>query len=80
MPSSWSLPEPTLAAASEKPKLPPGYAAEPKWDDFRALASHGRQGRVRLRSRSGGTLADTFAEIVRAAAHLPQGTVFDRVT
>ncbi|MEU2552396.1 hypothetical protein ABZ589_12070 [Streptomyces sp. NPDC013313] len=33
---TWTLPEPTLAAPGSDPALPPGWAAEPKWDGFRA--------------------------------------------
>ncbi len=33
----WTLPEPMLAEPGNNPALPPGWAAEPKWDGNRAL-------------------------------------------
>nr|WP_260860117.1 hypothetical protein [Streptomyces cupreus] len=56
-----------LAAAVNSPDLPQGWAAEPKWDGFRAQISV-EAGRVVLRSRRGTDLAGMFPEIVAATA------------
>ncbi|WP_435845729.1 ATP-dependent DNA ligase [Streptomyces griseofuscus] len=70
------LPEPMLAAPTPEPVLPPGWAAEVKWDGFRALLSLDA-GRLVLRSRQGADLAPAFPEIRAAAAHLPDATALD---
>lgn len=36
---TWTLPEPMLAAPVSDPDLPPGWAAEPQWDGWRAMLS-----------------------------------------
>ncbi|TQJ36856.1 hypothetical protein OHU34_01110 [Streptomyces sp. NBC_00080] len=33
---TWHLPQPILAAPTADAALPPGWAAEPKWDGYRA--------------------------------------------
>lgn len=73
---SWSLPEPALAAAVDIPVLPRGFAAEPKWDGYRALISRGEHA-IDLRSRRGTALALAFPEIASRGADLPPGTVLD---
>lgn len=50
---TWSLPEPMLTAAVNSPALPAGFAAEPKWDGFRAHLAVYAGGRVLLCSRRG---------------------------
>ncbi|MFF9496354.1 hypothetical protein [Streptomyces flaveolus] len=50
---TWTLPEPMLTNLMPGPDLPPGCAAEPKWDGYRAQLAHWTDGRVLLRSRQG---------------------------
>lgn len=69
--------EPMLAAAVAEFALPPGWAAEPKWDGYRALLGRPGDGRVLLRSRRGTDLTAAFPEIVTAAAALPPDVVLD---
>jgi len=54
---------------------PPGWAYEPKWDGFRALAWSDRP--HRLDSRNGKTLLRYFPELEPALDTLPAGTVVD---
>ncbi|WP_341867926.1 hypothetical protein [Streptomyces misionensis] len=56
--------------------MPPGWAAEVKWDGFRALLSVDA-GRLVLRSRQGTDLAPAFPEIRAAGAQLPDATALD---
>ncbi|MFM9633258.1 hypothetical protein ACKI10_37460 [Streptomyces galilaeus] len=58
------------------PELRPGWAAEPKWDGFRALVSVDA-GRVMLRSRRGTEMLAVFPEIGAGAAQLPGATALD---
>ncbi|WP_404870913.1 hypothetical protein ACI1MP_37280 (plasmid) [Kitasatospora griseola] len=75
---SWALPEPMLAEPVSSPVLPAGWAAEPKWDGYRAGPLVGRGGRVVLRSRRGAEMAAEFPEIVRAAQEeLGEGCALD---
>ncbi|MFF4214580.1 hypothetical protein ACFYZE_35680 [Streptomyces sp. NPDC001796] len=53
-----------------------GWAAEPKWDGFRALVSVD-SGRVVLRSRRGTEMLPAFPEIGAGAAQLPDATALD---
>jgi ATP-dependent DNA ligase len=75
---TWTLPEPMLTTAVNSPDLPPGSAAEPKWDGYRAqLAVYGDR-RVLLRSRRGTDMTPAFPEIRAAAlAQLPADTGLD---
>jgi ATP-dependent DNA ligase len=73
---TWALPDPALAAAVESPDLPKGFAAEPKWDGYRALI-HRQDDRVVIRSRRGTNLAPAFPDIEAAAQALPPGTALD---
>lgn len=66
------VPEPMLAAPTTSPRLPPGYAAEPKWDGFRALLVRTADGRPQLLSRRGTDLSPAFPEIITAATALPR--------
>ncbi|MGW6928273.1 hypothetical protein ACWGA9_44635 [Streptomyces sp. NPDC054950] len=36
---TWHLPQPMLTAPTADPALPPGWAAEPKWDGYPTAAS-----------------------------------------
>ncbi|WFB83741.1 MULTISPECIES: ATP-dependent DNA ligase [Streptomyces] len=74
---AWTLPEPMLTAPVAGPDLPPGWAAEPKWDGYRAqLARYSNW--VLLRSRQGTDMTNAFTEIRDAAlAQLPADTGFD---
>ncbi|MGW5330736.1 ATP-dependent DNA ligase [Streptomyces sp. NPDC004014] len=72
----WSLPEPMLTVAVESPALPPGWAAEPKWDGFRAAVSVDT-GTVVLRSRRGTQMGPAFPDIVAGAVQLPDQTALD---
>ncbi|MET9118906.1 ATP-dependent DNA ligase [Streptomyces longwoodensis] len=75
---SWTLPEPMLTTAVDSPALPAGWAAEPKWDGFRAQLAVHAGGRVLLRSRQGTDMTGSFPEIRAAAlAQLPAGTGLD---
>ncbi|MCX4673615.1 ATP-dependent DNA ligase [Streptomyces sp. NBC_01381] len=74
---SWTLPDPMLAAAVHDPALPPDWAAEPKWDGYRALLARYADGRVVLRSRRGTDMTAAFPEIASAAAALPGDTALD---
>lgn len=49
---TWSLPERMQTVAVGNPVLPAGWAAEPKWDSYRAQFTVLAGGRV-LRSRQG---------------------------
>ncbi|MFJ8752013.1 ATP-dependent DNA ligase [Streptomyces sp. NPDC102441] len=73
---TWTLPEPMLAAPVPDPALPQGWAAEPKWDGWRALLSVDA-GRLVLRSRKGTDLGPAFPEIPSATTQLPDGTALD---
>ncbi|MEW1567415.1 ATP-dependent DNA ligase [Streptomyces sp. NPDC093509] len=73
---TWTLPEPMLTTPTPRPDLPPGMAAEPKWDGYRALLSVDG-GRVELRSRRGTDLRAAFPEIEAGAAQLRDGTAVD---
>ncbi|MEU0228184.1 ATP-dependent DNA ligase [Streptomyces sp. NPDC006284] len=70
---TWTLPEPMLTAPVPGPDLPPGAAAEPKWDGYRAQLARWADGRVLLRSRQGTDMTGAFPEIRAAAlAQLPE--------
>ncbi|MFF8931543.1 ATP-dependent DNA ligase [Streptomyces longwoodensis] len=75
---TWSLPQPVLTVTVDSPALPAGWAAEPKWDGFRAQLAVRPDGRVLLRSRQGTDMTASFPEI-RAAAleQLPADTGLD---
>ncbi|MGW2841800.1 ATP-dependent DNA ligase [Streptomyces sp. NPDC001493] len=66
-----------LSTPVPEPVLRPRWAAEPKWDGFRALVSVEDGGRVVLRSRRGTDMAPAFVEIVTAAGQLPEETALD---
>ncbi|MGA5143262.1 hypothetical protein [Streptomyces azureus] len=44
------MPQPMLTVAVDSPALPAGWAAEPKWDGYRAQLALHAGGRVLLRS------------------------------
>ncbi|MFE5219309.1 MULTISPECIES: ATP-dependent DNA ligase [unclassified Streptomyces] len=73
---TWTLPEPMLAAPVSDPALPPGWAAEPKWDGWRALLSWDAH-RLILRSRRGTDLEPSFPELRFSAPQLPDATALD---
>lgn len=55
-----------------------GFAAEPKWDGFRAQLAVHERGRVLLRSRQGTDTTGSFPEIRAAAlAQMPPDTGLD---
>jgi ATP-dependent DNA ligase len=56
--------------------LRPGWAAEPKWDGFRALVSVDA-GQVVLRPRRRTELAPAFPEVMAGATQLPDTTALD---
>ncbi|RLV64210.1 ATP-dependint DNA ligase [Streptomyces sp. CBMAI 2042] len=72
----WTLPKPMLAEPVNNPVLPPGWAAEPKWDGYRALLARYADRRVIIRSRRGTDMTAAFPEITRAAASFPAGVEF----
>jgi ATP-dependent DNA ligase len=75
---SWTLPEPMLTTAVDSPALTAGWAAEPKWDGFRAQLAVHAGGRVLLRSRQGSDMTGSFPEVRAAAlAQLPADTGLD---
>ncbi|MFE2050967.1 hypothetical protein ACFXAS_20980 [Streptomyces sp. NPDC059459] len=70
---TWPLPDPMLTAPVASPDLPPGSAAEPKWDGYRAQLARYVDGRMLLRSRQGTDMTAAFWEIGEAAlARLPE--------
>ncbi|MFH9968535.1 ATP-dependent DNA ligase [Streptomyces mirabilis] len=73
---TWTLPEPMLTTTVNSPDLPPGWAAEPKWDGFRASLSVDN-GRVVLRSRRGTEMGPAFPEVLAGAAQLREATALD---
>ncbi|MER6433213.1 ATP-dependent DNA ligase [Streptomyces sp900105245] len=73
---TWSLPEAMLTVAVDSPELPAGWAAEPKWDGFRAAVS-ADAGAVALRSRRGTQMGPAFPEIVAGTSQLPDQTALD---
>ncbi|MEV7797397.1 ATP-dependent DNA ligase [Streptomyces sp. NPDC087512] len=75
---TWTLPDPMLTTPAAGPDLPPGCAAEPKWDGYRAQLARWADGRVLLRSRQGTDMTAAFPEIRDAAlAQLPGDTGLD---
>lgn len=56
---------------------PPGWAYEPKWDGYRALAWGGRGGSTRLDSRNRRPLLRYFPELTQSLEQLPAGAVVD---
>ncbi|MFI8169821.1 hypothetical protein ACIGAN_26180 [Streptomyces sp. NPDC085931] len=69
-----------LTVAVDNPTLPAGWAAEPKWDGYRAQLALHTDGRVLLRSRQGTDMTGSFPEIRAAAlAQLPADTGLDGV-
>ncbi|MER5372685.1 ATP-dependent DNA ligase [Streptomyces sp. NPDC002553] len=72
----WTLPEPMLAAPVSDPALLPGWAAEVKWDGWRALLSVDA-GHLVLRSRKGADLAPSFPEVRSGVTQLPDATALD---
>ncbi|WP_241194174.1 ATP-dependent DNA ligase [Streptomyces sp. SID10115] len=67
-----------LTLAVESPDPPAGWAAEPKWDGYRAQLAVYAGGRVLLRSRRGTDMTASFPEIRSAAlAQLPTDTGID---
>ncbi|MFJ3229229.1 ATP-dependent DNA ligase [Streptomyces sp. NPDC086783] len=73
----WTLPEPMLTTPVPGSDLPPGHAAEPKWDGYRAQLARYADGRVLLRSRRGTDMTASFHEIRTGAAQLPGDTALD---
>ncbi|MFH0176620.1 hypothetical protein [Streptomyces cacaoi] len=76
-PVTWHLPQPILTTPTTDPALPPSWAAEPKWDGYRAQLARYADGRVLLRSRRGVAMPPSFPEIRAAAAQLPGDTGLD---
>ncbi|MDQ0605275.1 ATP-dependent DNA ligase [Streptomyces canus] len=76
-PPAWSLPEPMRAVPVNDPALPTGWAAQLKWDGYRALAGRWADGRVAVRSRHGSDLSVAFPEIEEAVRRLPDDTAVD---
>ncbi|WP_399936691.1 ATP-dependent DNA ligase [Streptomyces sp. BBFR25] len=75
---TWTLPEPMLTTPVGSPDLPPGSAAEPKWDGYRAQLARYADDRVMLRSRQGTDMTAAFPEIADAAlAQLPGDSGLD---
>ena len=69
---------PMEARVRERMPEPPGWAYEPKWDGFRALAwSAGAADEPRLDSRNRRPLLRYFPELTPALDALPSGTVVD---
>ncbi|MFI1443215.1 ATP-dependent DNA ligase [Streptomyces fructofermentans] len=65
-----------LTTPTPQPVLQSGWAAEPKWDGYRAQLSLDT-GRVELRSRRGTQMTAAFPEVVDGTAQLPDGTAVD---
>jgi len=76
--TDWPFPppvKPMIARIRDDPPRPPGWAYEPKWDGFRAIAWGGAD--ARLDSRNGRPLLRYFPELEPALAGLPAGSVVD---
>ncbi|WP_217236262.1 ATP-dependent DNA ligase [Streptomyces sp. AC555_RSS877] len=73
---TWTLPEPMLTSPTPRTELRPGWAAEPKWDGYRALLLVDA-GRVVLRSRRGTEMVQAFPEVVAGVVQLPDATALD---
>ena len=67
--------KPMKARVRDTPPEPPGWAYEPKWDGFRAIAWGGEARRID--SRTGKPLLRYFPELGPALEQLPAGTVVD---
>jgi len=67
---------PMLAAPAHVLPTGPGWAYEPKWDGWRALAFC-QPGRVYLQSRTGKAVSAYFPDLTRIIAALPVGAVLD---
>ncbi len=65
------------ARVRERLPEPPGWAYEPKWDGFRALAWSGAADAARLDSRNRRPLLRYFPELQPALEALPAGSVVD---
>ncbi|MCX5097851.1 hypothetical protein OOK36_56495 [Streptomyces sp. NBC_00365] len=77
---TWSLPEPMPTVAVDSPALPTGWAAEPKWDGYRAQLAMHAGGRVLLRSWRGTDMTASFPEIGAASlTRLPADAGLDGV-
>ncbi|OQD57934.1 ATP-dependent DNA ligase [Streptomyces phaeoluteigriseus] len=66
-----------LTTPTTDPHLTPGWAAEPKWDGYRAQLARYRDGRILLRSRRGTDMTPSFPEIQAATIQLPGDTGLD---
>ncbi|CAM5658587.1 hypothetical protein ACFUV2_32350 [Streptomyces pilosus] len=64
---TWTLPDAVLTTPVPGSDLPPGAAAEPKWDGYRAQLARYADGRVLLRSRQGTNMTASFPEIFDAS-------------
>ncbi|MFJ8148757.1 hypothetical protein ACIQ6R_27470 [Streptomyces sp. NPDC096048] len=53
-----------LTAPVASPNMPPGHAAEPKWDGYRAQLARYADGRVLLRSRAGTDMTPVLSQLV----------------
>ncbi|MCZ4103563.1 MULTISPECIES: hypothetical protein [Streptomyces] len=73
----WTLPEPILAAPVMSSSLPVNYAAEPKWEGYRAPVAHYADGHVVIRSRRGTLMTTALPEITAAASALPADVALD---
>jgi ATP-dependent DNA ligase len=76
--TQWPFPppiKPMKARIKAVPPEPPGWAYEPKWDGFRAVAWGGEE--PRLDSRSQKPLLRYFLELAVPLVRLPSGTVVD---
>lgn len=65
------------AVPVNEPALPPGWAAQPKWDGYRALAGKWGDGGVAVRSRNGTDLTRAFPEVEEAVRRRPDDTAVD---
>jgi len=78
MSAAWPF-RPPLSPMEAKVRVslpdPPGWAYEPKWDGFRAVAWAGAE--PRLDSRNTKPLLRYFPELLPALAQLPDGAVVD---
>lgn len=68
----------SVALAQSVPDLPegPGWWFEPKFDGHRTLLWR-EPGQVRMQARSGRDVTSVWADLARAGAALPAGTVLD---
>src|SRR5262245_12086460 len=68
--------QPMLATLTDAPFDSPDWVCEDKWDGFRRVAAI-EKGRVRLYSRNGKIISDTYLPVACALEKIKQDAVID---